>query len=191
MCAQDVPGPLLTCAKSTALDTLEAQFGSSPSGAELLAVSEASERVPSGPVPGLVGSQTLKFHSRLADFPYTLNFAGRFLFQRCLGRLGSRVRRALDLDLCSDLGPAPRYLCDLGQVTQPLCTRFLIGKCGIAIVSQKAVVKVKLGHICKVPDPHQVPNKCYLPPHSPHISGTRDHCSFSLGCIALARAQGI
>lgn len=52
-------------------------------------------------------------------------------------------------------------------------------------------MKVKLGHICKVPDPHQVPNKCYLPPHSPHISGTRDHCSFSLGCVALARAQGI
>lgn len=82
MCAQDARGPLLTCAKSTALNTLETQFGSSPSGAELLAVSEASERVPSGPVPGLVGSQTLTFHSRLADFPIHPEFCWAVFFSR-------------------------------------------------------------------------------------------------------------
>lgn len=80
MIAQDALGPLLACAKSTTLDTLEAQFGSSPSGAELLVVGEASERVPSGPVPGLVGSQTLTFHSRLADFPMHPEFCWEVSF---------------------------------------------------------------------------------------------------------------
>lgn len=51
---------------------------------------------------------------------YTPTLAGRFLFQRLLGRLWSEVGSALDLDLCSDLGPVPHYLCDLGQATQNL-----------------------------------------------------------------------
>lgn len=69
VCAQHALGPFPTCPESTALGSLDAQFGFSPSDAELPAVSGAFKCAWSGPAPGLVGSQTLVFHSRLASLP--------------------------------------------------------------------------------------------------------------------------
>lgn len=61
-------------------------------------------------------------------------------------------------------------------------------ECRIPIVLQKVFVKIKLGHVCKVPDPHQVPSKRWAGCHLTHHThpGQETTAPSPLSFIALA-----
>lgn len=89
--AQGALGPLPARPRAAGLGSLDAQFGSCPSGTELPAVSGA-QHVWAGPGPGPEGSHTPVFHSRLASLSVHPDLCWEVsvpeMFREAMGRSG-------------------------------------------------------------------------------------------------------